>query len=396
MIDRPVSWISIAAAAGMLCAFGSVSASAAPFSVTPAEQFENPDIILAQRGGRGGGGGGFRGGGGGGGRAAASRAAPSRAASRPASTRAASRPTQTRTASRPTRTVSRPTTTRNTPTRTATQTRTTPTRTATQTRTTPTRTATQTRTTPTRTGTQTRTTPTRTASQTKTTPGKGLTPGQKLAAGAVAAGAAGTLATRAALGGARPGVPGKNSPGSKVAGAKKTLPSTRPTNVAFRSKLNAPFKSKFVAQKGFRTQPGVLRPSRVVHNAFYLAGAHGYRVNFRPFWYTFGGALWYRYYYSEVAADGQYYWYWHNCNEEQAREVFEASPPAGRITYVPSETTEETSEAETRVIVTPSTRVAAPGPRVVVAPAEAPPAENEPEAEVLECDPDDDDCGESN
>ena len=374
MIDRPVSWISIAAAAGMLCAFGSVSASAAPFSVTPAEQFENPDIILAQRGGRGGGGGGFRGGGGGGGRAAASRAAPSRAASRPASTRAASRPTQTRTASRPTRTVSRPTTTRNTPTRTATQTRTTPTRT----------------------GTQTRTTPTRTASQTKTTPGKGLTPGQKLAAGAVAAGAAGTLATRAALGGARPGVPGKNSPGSKVAGAKKTLPSTRPTNVAFRSKLNAPFKSKFVAQKGFRTQPGVLRPSRVVHNAFYLAGAHGYRVNFRPFWYTFGGALWYRYYYSEVAADGQYYWYWHNCNEEQAREVFEASPPAGRITYVPSETTEETSEAETRVIVTPSTRVAAPGPRVVVAPAEAPPAENEPEAEVLECDPDDDDCGESN
>ena len=227
-----------------------------------------------------------------------------------------------------------------------------------------------------------------------------MTTGQKLAGAAVAGGAAATLGGRAALGG-RTGTPGRSAQAGKPgSGAKKTLSASRPTNTSVKSRLTGPFKSKFVAQRGFTSRPGVVRPGRVVHNAFYLAGAHGYRSNFRPFWYTFGGALWYRYYYSEVAADGQYYWYWHNCNEEQAREVFEAAPPAGRITYVPS-STEETSEAETRVTVSPSTRiVVAPSTRVTVAtPApgsEPAPNENEPEAEILECDPDDDDCGESN
>ena len=137
--------------------------------------------------------------------------------------------------------------------------------------------------------------------------------------------------------------------GAAAAAASRVLAAPRAPggSAAFKSNLTAPFQSKFYKQQPL-TKVAIAKPAFVVHNNYYLAGARGYRLGYRPFWYRYGGFRWYRYYYTVPLAAGGYYWYWHNCTEDEAVTNFQVSPAA---------------------IV---------------------------ETDVIDCDPDDDDCGESN
>ncbi len=144
-----------------------------------------------------------------------------------------------------------------------------------------------------------------TTTVTRTTNKPGLTTGQKIAIGA-AVGAGGVAL---AAGAGRAGTVTLNSNKQPI----------------YTSKLNSQFKSAKYVQTGLKITPAVSKPAFIVHNKYYYAGNRGYRLGYRPFWYTWGGYRWYRYYYAVPAAGGLYYWYWYNANEDYARTNFNAS-----------------------------------------------------------------------
>ena len=128
--------------------------------------------------------------------------------------------------------------------------------------------------------------------------------------------------------------------GLAAAAIAKANAAPAPQKPVLESKLTAPFKSKFV-QTGIKTAPvSQPKPSFIKHNPNMLAGVKGLKTGYLPFWFNHGGARWYRSYYT-VAVGGIWYWYW--CN-------------------------------------TPA--IYAPVPVVVIV-----------DADVISCDPDDDDCG---
>ena len=128
--------------------------------------------------------------------------------------------------------------------------------------------------------------------------------------------------------------------GLAAAAISKANAAPAPQKPVLESKLTAPFKSKYV-QTGIKTAPiSQPKPSFVKHNPNMLAGVKGLKTSYQPFWFNHGGARWYRSYYT-VAVGGIWYWYW--CN-------------------------------------TPA--IYAPIPVVVIV-----------DADVISCDPDDDDCG---
>jgi hypothetical protein len=133
--------------------------------------------------------------------------------------------------------------------------------------------------------------------------------------------------------------------GAIAAGASAAVASklgSPPQKQVFQSKLTAPFKSKYV-QPGLKLQPiGMVKPTKLKHNPYYVAGLKGLKTGYKPYWFKHNGYRWYRSYYP-LLAGGAWYWYWYNYAEDEA--------PVPISTYI--------------------------------------------EAESFECDPDDDDCGET-
>jgi hypothetical protein len=95
----------------------------------------------------------------------------------------------------------------------------------------------------------------------------------------------------------------------------------KPTGPVKQAVYQSNLKSTFVSKY---KQPPVLGKGRQIlpiikHNSYMLAGAKGYKYGYRPFWFTFGGRPWYRYYYTVVVA-GVSYWYWNNLTREEVSE----------------------------------------------------------------------------
>lgn len=85
----------------------------------------------------------------------------------------------------------------------------------------------------------------------------------------------------------------------------------------YQSKLNTTFQSRH------KQIPVVgkirLAPPNWKHNPYMLAGLRGYKSSYRPFWFTYGGRPWYRWYYTALVG-GVTYWYWSNLTREEVVE----------------------------------------------------------------------------
>ncbi len=127
----------------------------------------------------------------------------------------------------------------------------------------------------------------------------------------------------------KPGVTGKTvatgvavGAGAAALIAANNAKASTPIKQPYVTKLNAPFKSKIV-QVPLKIKPiGFVKPAKIVHNPYLLAGAHGKKFGYKPFWYSNGGTRWYRTYYPYLAAGGIWYWYWYNYSAVDAPVVY--------------------------------------------------------------------------
>ncbi len=128
---------------------------------------------------------------------------------------------------------------------------------------------------------------------------------------------------------AKPGISGKAvatgvavGAGAAALIAANNAKTSTPIKQPYVTKLNAPFKSKFV-QVPLKIKPvGFIKPAKIVHNPYLLAGVHGQKFGYKPFWYRHGGVRWYRTYYPYLAAGGIWYWYWYNYSSVDAPVVY--------------------------------------------------------------------------
>ena len=126
-----------------------------------------------------------------------------------------------------------------------------------------------------------------------------------------------------------PGVTGKTvatgvavGAGAAALIAANNAKASTPIKQPYVTKLNAPFKSK-VVQAPLKIKPvGFIKPVKIVHNPYLLAGARGQKFGYKPFWYQHNGVRWYRTYYPYLAAGGIWYWYWYNYSAVDAPVVY--------------------------------------------------------------------------
>jgi outer membrane biosynthesis protein TonB len=102
---------------------------------------------------------------------------------------------------------------------------------------------------------------------------------------------------------------------ASLAGKSSTASQNKPTS--YQSNLKSTFNSKHKQSPALGKGRSIL--PNMKHNSYMLAGAKGYKSGYKPYWFSYGGSTWYRYYYTAVVG-GVAYWYWNNLTTQEVYE----------------------------------------------------------------------------